>query len=235
MEVVGEYFPLLLRGLGTTLLITLLGGVVTVLVAFAAGLARLSRFGWVRVPAVIFVEAFRGTSMLVQLFWFFYALPFLGIQLAPLTAAVLVLGLNEGAYASEVVRSSIKSLPRGQTEAGVALGLRPGQRMRRILIPQAVPIMLPPMGNVMVDLLKNTSLVSLITVLDLTFSAQLVRTTTGETAAVFTTILVMYFIASMVVTVITALLERRFALNRRDIPKVRWTAALTGRTRGVRP
>lgn len=226
MSVLVDYAPLLLRGLGMTVLITVLGAVVTVIVAFAAGIARLSEHAWIRVPAGVFVEVFRGTSMLVQLFWFFFALPFLGIQLAPLTAAVLVLGLNEGAYASEVVRASIKSLPRGQTEAAIACGMRPVQRMRRILVPQAIPTMLPPMGNVMVDLMKNTSLVSLITVLDLTFAAQQIRTTTGETMAVFTTILIMYFALSLAISAITAMLERRFSLDRSDLPKLKLTDVL---------
>ncbi|MGY4719674.1 ectoine/hydroxyectoine ABC transporter permease subunit EhuC [Naumannella cuiyingiana] len=234
MSVVLEYLPLLLRGLGMTLLITVLGGILTIIVAFTAGLARLSSHAWVRIPAGVFVEVFRGTSMLVQLFWFFFALPFFGIQLAPLTAAVLVLGLNEGAYASEVVRGAIKSLPKGQTEAAIACGMPAGKRMRRILIPQAVPIMLPPMGNVMVDLLKNTSLVSLITVLDLTFAAQQVRTSTGESLTVFGVILVVYFLLSMLISALTAMLERRFSLDRRDIPKVRLLDVL-GRNRTVAP
>jgi len=218
MSVVIEYAPLLGRGLLTTLLITMLGIALTLVVAFAAGLARLSRFWVLRAPAYVFIEVFRGTSMIVQLFWFFYALPFLGIEFTPIAAAVLVLGLNEGAYAAEVVRGAIVTRPTGQTEACIALGLSPAQRMRRVLLPQAIPAMLPPFGNVFVDLLKATSLVSLVTIVDLTFTAQSIRNETGETTAIFTVILVMYFILAMALSLLTRWLEGRFAIDRSGRP-----------------
>lgn len=215
MSAVIEYAPLLWQGLWTTVVVTVFSGIVCVVVAFVAGLARTSAHWFLRWPAGVFIEVFRGTSLLVQMFWFFFALPFFGIQLFPMTAAVLALGLNEGAYAAEVVRGAIASRPKGQTEACVALGMGPGLRLRRVIVPQAIPAMLPPLGNVMVDLLKNTSLVSLVTVADLTFRAQMIRNTTGQTTAVFLTILVMYFVLSSVLTFLTGTLERRFALDRR--------------------
>ncbi|MFJ6313726.1 ectoine/hydroxyectoine ABC transporter permease subunit EhuC [Pseudarthrobacter oxydans] len=217
MNAVIEYAPLLWQGLLTTLTVTVLGGALCLVVAFAAGLARLSRHRILRWPAGVFIEVFRGTSLLVQMFWLFFALPFFGIQLHPLTAAVLALGLNEGAYAAEVVRGAIASRAKGQTEACIALGMEPALRLRRIIIPQSIPAMLPPFGNVMVDLLKNTSLVSLVTVADLTFSAQMIRSTTGQTTAIFTTILVMYFVLSYLLTLLTAWLEKRFALDRKAL------------------
>lgn len=217
MGAIIEYAPLLWQGLLTTLLVTVLGGVLCLVVAFSAGLARLSKHWIVRWPAGVFIEVFRGTSLLVQMFWLFFALPFFGIQLHPLTAAVLALGLNEGAYAAEVVRGAIASRAKGQTEACIALGMEPALRLRRIIIPQSIPAMLPPFGNVMVDLLKNTSLVSLVTVADLTFSAQMIRSTTGETTAIFTTILVMYFALSYLLTLLTNWLEKRFALDRKAL------------------
>ncbi|MGO4188492.1 ectoine/hydroxyectoine ABC transporter permease subunit EhuC [Pseudarthrobacter sp. TAF60_1] len=217
MEAIIEYAPLLWQGLLTTLLVTVLGGALCLIVAFAAGLARLSRHWILRWPAGVFIEVFRGTSLLVQMFWLFFALPFFGIQLHPLTAAVLALGLNEGAYAAEVVRGAIASRAKGQTEACIALGMEPALRLRRIIIPQSIPAMLPPFGNVMVDLLKNTSLVSLVTVADLTFSAQMIRSTTGQTTAIFITILVMYFALSYLLTLLTNWLEKRFALDRKAL------------------
>jgi polar amino acid transport system permease protein len=217
VEAIIEYAPLLWQGLLTTLLVTVLGGALCLIVAFAAGLARLSRHWILRWPAGVFIEVFRGTSLLVQMFWLFFALPFFGIQLHPLTAAVLALGLNEGAYAAEVVRGAIASRAKGQTEACIALGMEPALRLRRIIIPQSIPAMLPPFGNVMVDLLKNTSLVSLVTVADLTFSAQMIRSTTGQTTAIFITILVMYFALSYLLTLLTNWLEKRFALDRKAL------------------
>lgn len=217
MDAIIEYAPLLWQGLLTTLLVTVLGGALCLVVAFAAGLARLSKHWILRWPAGVFIEVFRGTSLLVQMFWLFFALPFFGIQLHPLTAAVLALGLNEGAYAAEVVRGAIASRAKGQTEACIALGMEPALRLRRIIIPQSIPAMLPPFGNVMVDLLKNTSLVSLVTVADLTFSAQMIRSTTGQTTAIFITILVMYFALSYLLTLLTSWLEKRFALDRKAL------------------
>lgn len=217
MDAIIDYAPLLWQGLLTTLLVTVLGGALCLVVAFAAGLARLSRHWILRWPAGVFIEVFRGTSLLVQMFWLFFALPFFGIQLHPLTAAVLALGLNEGAYAAEVVRGAIASRAKGQTEACIALGMEPALRLRRIIIPQSIPAMLPPFGNVMVDLLKNTSLVSLVTVADLTFSAQMIRSTTGQTTTIFITILVMYFVLSYLLTLLTNWLEKRFALDRKAL------------------
>ncbi|MDA3625323.1 ectoine/hydroxyectoine ABC transporter permease subunit EhuC [Saccharopolyspora oryzae] len=214
MSQILPYLPLLLEGLLITLALTAAGMVFTVLVAFAAGLCRMSRRRWVRLPAGVFVEVFRGTSMLVQLFWLFYALPFFGVQLVPFAAAVLALGLNEGAYGAEIVRGAINALPRGQREGAVALSLTPYQRMRFVILPQAIPAMIPPFGNVFVDLLKNTSLVSLVTVADLTFRAQWVRSTTGATAAVFGTILVLYFLVAYLLSLGSDWLERRFDVAR---------------------
>lgn len=214
MTAIAPYAPLFLHGLLTTVLVTVLGALVMVLTAFGIGLARLSEHRALRWPAAVFTEVFRGTSMLVQMFWFFFALPFFGIQLAPMTAAVLALGLNEGAYAAEIVRGAISSRTAGQNEACIALGMGRALRMRRVLLPQALPVMVPPFGNVLVDLLKNSSLVSLVTVADLTFTSQMVRNTTGQTAAVFLTILVLYFVLSSVVSLLTRWLERRVAIER---------------------
>lgn len=230
MTALKEYWPLLIEGLGMTVLITVLGLVVTVVVAFAAGLARLSRLWIVRAPAYIFIEVFRGTSLVVQLFWFFYALPFLGVEFTPIAAAVIVLGLNEGSYAAEIVRGTVASRPRGQTDACIALGLSPGQRMRRVLLPQSIPAMLPSFGNVFVDLLKATALVSLVTITDLTFAAQTARNFTGETTIIFMTIMLLYFSLAMLLAWLTRYLEFRFAIDR---PPTRSLWSLLGGGQGA--
>lgn len=217
MESVFEYAGLLWQGLTVTIMVTVLGAALTIVVAFAAGLAGLSPRWYLRWPSYIFVEFFRGSGLLVQMFWFFYALPFLGVELSPIFAGVLALGLNEGAYAAEVVRGTIRSRPKGQTEAAIALGMSPTKRLWRILIPQSVPAMLPSFGNVMVDLLKNTSLVSLVTVSDLTWRAFNARTVTGATVELFLSILVIYYLLSLLIGWLTRVLERRFALDRKAI------------------
>jgi polar amino acid transport system permease protein len=221
MDVIVEYAPLLLRGLLVTLQVTLLGIALTVLVAFVAGLSGLSKFWFIRWPSYIFVEFFRGSGLIVQMFWLFFALPMFGVQLSPLMAGVLALGLNMGAYGSEIVRGTIVSRPKGQTEAAIALGMSPTKKLWRILIPQSIPAMLPPFGNLTVDLLKNTSLVSLVTVADLTWGAQTVRTNTGQTVEIFATIMVMYYILSLLLGQLTSFLERRFALDRKATGSVR--------------
>jgi polar amino acid transport system permease protein len=200
-----------------TIQVTLLGIALTVVVAFVAGLSGLSKFWFVRWPSYIFVEFFRGSGLIVQMFWLFFALPFFGINLAPLVAGVLALGLNMGAYASEIVRGTIASRAKGQTEAAIALGMSRTQRLWRILIPQSIPAMLPPFGNIMVDLLKNTSLVSLVTVADLTWGANTIRTNTGQTVEIFLTILIMYYILALLLGLLTKYLEKRFALDRKAV------------------
>lgn len=217
MESVIEYSGLLGQGLAVTILVTILGVLLTVLVAFTAGLSGLSQHWFLRWPSYVFVEFFRGSGLLVQMFWFFYALPFLGIQLHPIAAGVLALGLNEGAYAAEIVRGTIRSRPKGQTEAAIALGMSRTKRLWRILIPQSIPAMLPGFGNVMVDLLKNTSLVSLVTVADLTWRAFNARTVTGATVELFLTILVIYYLLSLLIGWFTRWMEGRFALDRKAV------------------
>ena len=228
MSAVLDFLPLLLQGLAITVLVTVLGALLTLVVAFAAGLSGLSKHWFLRWPSSIFVEFFRGSGLLVQMFWFFYALPFLGIQLTSLMAGVLALGLNEGAYAAEIVRGTIRSRPIGQTEAAIALGMSPALRMRRILIPQSIPAMLPAFGNVMVDLLKNTSLVSLVTVSDLTWRAFTARTVTGATVELFLTIMVLYYILSLLLGWLTRWLEKKYALDRKSLAKAKPLRNLVG-------
>lgn len=209
MSRIGEFLPTLLQGAWVTVQITLLASALATVLAFAAGLASLARNPLVRAAARVYVEFFRGTSALVQLFWLFFALPLLGFQLVPLFAGVLALGLNIGAYGAEVVRGAIRAVPREQQEATVALNFTPWQRMRLVVLPQAVVAMLPPFGNLLIELLKCTALVSLITLSDLTFRAQVLRASTGETALIFTLVLVLYFAMAYALTLGVRFLERR--------------------------
>lgn len=206
-----ELIPPLIAGLGVTLLLTLGGAVLGIALAFVAGLSRLSLISPVRWAAATYIEVFRGTSALVQLFWFYFVLPLFGVSLDATTVGILVLGLNAGAYGAEVVRGAIQAVPKGQWEAAVALNLSPRQTVRRIILPQAVPAMLPPAGNLLIELLKNTALVSLITITDLTFSAQILRAETLRTTEIFSLVLFMYFGAAMVIAILMRLLERKLS------------------------
>lgn len=213
-EFVSYAVPLIAKGLLYTVIVTVLGTVVALVTAFVAGIARLSDHAIVRGVSLFFIEVFRGTSLVVQLFFFFFALPAFGIQMSPLLAGVVALGLNEGAYAAEIVRGAVVGRSAGQNEACIALNMGKSLRMRRVLIPQSVPAMLPPFGNVMVDLLKNSSLVSFIGVTELTFRASFIRNSFGQTTTVFLIILVIYFVLSQLIAFFSRRLERRFALER---------------------
>jgi len=138
-------------------------------------------------------------------------LPLAGISLTPLQAGVLALGLNVGAYAAEVVRGAIQSVGREQYEACIALNLGRWQGMRHVILPQALLVMLPTFGNNAIELLKATSVVSLISLADLTFQAQVVRSQTGNTLMPFTTILIIYFVLALVISWGVRSLERRMA------------------------
>ncbi|OOG74765.1 Glutamine transport system permease protein GlnP [Ensifer sp. M14] len=203
------YIGLILQGALVTLQLTVLGSALAVVMAFTAGLARVSRSFAVRALATTYIEFFRGTSIFVQLFWVYFVLPFAGITLTPLQAGVLALGLNVGAYGAEVVRGAVKAIGREQREACIALNLTRYQSMRHIILPQALPLMLPTFCNNAIELLKGTAVVSLISLTDMTFQAQVVRAQTGNTLIPFTVILVLYFLMSWVISRSMRWLERR--------------------------
>ncbi|MBP2239053.1 polar amino acid transport system permease protein [Sinorhizobium kostiense] len=162
--------------------------------ALVFGLMLLSSNAAVKGAAVVYVEFFRGTSLLVQLFWLFFVLPLFGITLEPFFTGFLAVGLNIGAYGAQLVQGAIKSVPRGQWEAAYALSMSPAKRMRRIIIPQALVIMLPAWGNLVIELLKSTALVALIAVPDLMFEAKQLNSSTYLSTWTFGTALVIYYI-----------------------------------------
>jgi polar amino acid transport system permease protein len=202
-----EFLPGLLEGALITIEITLGGCVLAVVMAFVAAIAKMYGPRPVRWLAIAYVEVFRGTSALVQLFWLFFVLPHFGILLDPLTVAILTLGLNVGAYGAEVVRGAISSVHRGQWEAATALNMTRMTALRRIIVPQAIVRMIPPWGNLFIELLKATSLVSLITIGDLTFKAQQMNQTTFRTLEIFSIVLVFYLAIASIITVAIRTLE----------------------------
>lgn len=205
------YLSLLLEGASVTVELTILGSLVALVCAFIAGLGKVSSFFWARFFANIYIEFFRGTSIFVQLFWIFFVLPLMGFNLSPFLAGVLALGLNVGAYAAEVVRGAIQAIPRDQHEASTALNLSPWQKMRHVVMPQAFVLMLPAFGNNAIELLKGTAVVSLITITDMTFQAQVIRSATGNTVLPFVSILVMYYLISMIITLSMRKFERKLS------------------------
>ena len=203
------FLPQLLQGAILTVEITLLGSLLAVAAGVLAALARLYGPAPLRWLATAYVEVFRGTSALVQLFWLFFVLPQFGLTLAPFLVAVLALGLNIGAYGSEVVRGAIQGVARGQWEATTALNMTRAQALRRVILPQAFVAMIPPWGNLVIELLKMTSLVSLITLADLTFRAQTLNQATFRTVPIFTLVLLIYLALSLALTIVLRYAERR--------------------------
>lgn len=209
-----DLLPILLRGVVLTVQLTLVSALLALVVAIVAGLGRSSPSRLLRVLAGVYVEVFRGTSVLVQMFWFFFALPLFGVTLSPFVAGVTALSLNMGAYGAEIVRGAIASVPRGQIEAAIALNMSPALRMRRVVLPQALVLMLPPFGNLLIELLKATALVSLITLPDVTFRGVTLQMTTGQTAQIFTWLLIIYFVLAYPLTLFVRWIERRASAYR---------------------
>lgn len=201
----------LMEGTWVTIQVAGLGAALGTVLSVVSGLAGLSPFAVVRWVNRVYVDIFRGTSAIVQLFWIFFALPLFGPSLSPLMAGVVTLGLNMGSYGSEIVRGSIRAVDRGQVEASIALNLSDYDRVRYIIFPQAIVAMLPPYGNLLIELLKASALVSLITLSDLLFEVQKLRVNgTASTAVLFTLALVIYFVISMGITALVRAAENYF-------------------------
>lgn len=198
-----------LPGIWVTVQVTVYAAALGAAISFGIGIARASRFWIVRFLAGVYFEIFRGMSALVLMFWMFFALPLFGWQLAPLWAGVSALGLSYGAYGSEIVRGSLAAVAPAQREAGIALNFTRWQQLRLIELPQAWPEMVPPFNNLLIELLKGTALVSVISVADMTFAGGLLRLGTNETTPIYSLLLMLYFVLAFGITRGMRLVERR--------------------------
>ncbi|HLV84149.1 MAG TPA: ectoine/hydroxyectoine ABC transporter permease subunit EhuC [Devosia sp.] len=209
-----DYIAPLMEGAWVTVQLTLYSTVLGTVLAFAAGIGKLSPNWIIKGVSVAYIEVFRGTSLLVQLFWLYFALPLAGgaigidLRLPPVIAGVLALGLNIGAYGAEVVRGAIQAVHNDQHEAARALNFSARQTLFNITIPQAIPEMMPSFGNLAVQNLKDTALVSLISLGDLTFRAEQIRNFTQDSTTIYSMLLFTYFGMALVVTAAMRLLER---------------------------
>ncbi|HIW12535.1 MAG TPA: amino acid ABC transporter permease [Candidatus Salinicoccus stercoripullorum] len=188
------------QGIWTTVSIFVAAAFFSYIMAFIAGLSRMVKNPIVRGVTAFYVEVFRGTSLIVQLFWLYYAVPILfDIHLGSnWIVGVIAIGLNYGAYMSEVVRTSILAVDKGQTEAAIALNLSPVQRMRHIILPQALRLMLPEFGNYSIQILKGTALVSLIGLTDILYYGDIYRSTNlSEGPMAYLMVLIIYFIIAL--------------------------------------
>lgn len=216
-----EYLPPLLQGAWVTFQLTVYSTVLGALLAFAAGVGRLSANPLLRAVSITYIEIFRGTSLLVQLFWLYFALPVAGqalgidLRIPPLVAGVLALALNIGAYGAEVVRGAIQSVSQNQHEAARALNFTPRQTLLGVTIPQALPEMMPSFGNLAVQNLKDTALVSLISLGDMTFRAEQLRNFTQDSTTIYSMLLLMYFGMALVLSALMRGLEQHLSRWRR--------------------
>jgi polar amino acid transport system permease protein len=209
LEFLGQYGDRILSGTLVTVVLTVLSAFLAIAIALAAGLMRMAPNALVRGAATVYIEIFRGTSLLVQLYWIFFVLPLFGITLEKFTAGFVAVGMNLGAYGAELVRGAILAVPKGQWEAALALNMSPVKRMVRVILPQAVLIMLPGWGNLLIELLKGTALVALIAVADLMFQVKQINGTTFLSAEAFGTALIIYYVlARVMITPFMRWLER---------------------------
>lgn len=210
----GELIPLLLQGVWITVQVTVFGSLLAIVAAILAALGRRSSWRPLSWFCVAYIEVFRGTSLLVQLFWLFFVLPLppFNLELSAYTVAIVGLGLHIGAYGAEVMRGAISSVAKGQYEACTALNMPAATRFRRVILPQALLAAIAPGTNLLIELLKNTSLVSLITLSDLSFRARQLDQATFQTLEIFSLTLLLYFFLAQVINFLMRRVERR--LNR---------------------
>jgi len=207
-----RYAPLFWKGIGVTLAYTVGTVLIGLVIGLLIGIGRLSRSWLVNAPLVAIIEVFRCTPLLVQIVWFYYALPvILNVQIPAVVAATLVLSLYTGAFYAEIFRGGIVSIEQGQWDAARALGLSPWNVMRKVVLPQAVRRMVPPFMNQSIIQLKNTSLVSTIAVPDLLYQGTLITADTYRPLEVYTVVAVIYFVLLFPTTLLAQWYERRLA------------------------
>ena len=210
MDLVFNSFPLLLVGAGVTIQITVLSTAIGFVIGLIVGVARISHVRLLRMLAEVYVEFFRGTPLLVQIFLFYFALPVLtGQRIDPFIAAISACGINSGAYVAEIFRAGIQSVDEGQMEAGRSLGMTWLQTMRYIIVPQAFKRVIPPLGNEFIAMLKDSSLVSVIGFEELTRRGQLIIAKTYGSFEIWMSVAVIYLVMTLTISRFVAYLERR--------------------------
>jgi cystine transport system permease protein len=203
--------PLLKGALLYTIPLTIITFIIGLLLALCTALARLSNIKLLEMIARIYVSAIRGTPLLVQLFIIFYGLPTIGITINPFPAAVIGFSLNVGAYASEIIRAAILSIPKGQWEAAYSLGMDYAQALRRIILPQAARVSVPPLSNTFISLVKDTSLASLILVAEMFRKAQEIAATNYEFLLLYTEAALIYWVICFLLSIVQGSIEKRLS------------------------
>jgi polar amino acid transport system permease protein len=206
-----KYLPFLLKGMEVTVLVSVLSMVVGAIVGLVVALARLSPLAPLRWSAAFYVDFLRSTPLLIQLVWVFFALPILlGYSLPPIVAGVATLGAYSGAYLAEIFRAGILSIATGQRHAALAIGMTRAQVLRRIVLPQALTRMLPPIASTLITLVKDSSLVSVISVAELMWAAQSLAAISLRPVEVLTGTGLLYVVLTYPLSLVAELTRRRF-------------------------
>ena len=196
-DVVAEELDFLLGGLGLTVGLSVLSMAASLILGLLVSFARLSPWRPLRAISSVYTDFLRGTPLLVQLLWIYYSLPILtGVTFSPFTSAAIALTLNLSAFVSEVYRAGIQSIGRGQREAALALGMSSWQAMRRIILPQSIRRVLPPLGSIWVSLFKDTALVSVIAVPELMYRGKVLSIETYRPLEIYTAVAIIYFLVT---------------------------------------
>lgn len=207
-----EILPILAQASLVTIQATLLGFVLALVLGLVFALLRMAKSPWIALPVATFVEFIRSTPLLIQIFFLYFVFPEFGVSLDAFTAGVIALGLHYGTYCAEVYRAGLDNVPRGQWEASTALNLSPFHTFRDIIIPQAIPPVVPALGNYFVALFKETPLLSAIAVLELMQQAKILGSTTFRYIEPITLVGLFFLVFSLVAAALIRMVERR--LNR---------------------
>lgn len=212
IDVIIRTLPILLKGSIMTVELTVITLVLGTVLGILFALMRLSSNMVLSQISNFYTWIIRGTPMLLQLFFFYYGLPSAGIKLSPFQAAIIGLGLNSGAYMAEIIRGGILSIDKGQFEAAKALGFSYYETMKKIVLPQTFKVIIPPVGNEFITILKDTSLVSTIAMVELMRTAQQMYASTFRPIEIFFTAAVLYLLMTTVFTTIFSIYEKKLSV-----------------------
>jgi cystine transport system permease protein len=201
--------PLLEGAVMNTIPLTIISFIIGIILAVLTALGRISQVKLFQAIARVYVSAIRGTPLLVQLFIIFYGLPNIGVTLDPFISAVIGFSLSVGAYASEIIRAAIISIPKGQWEAGYSIGMTYTQALKRIILPQATRVSIPPLSNTFISLVKDTSLASLVLVTEMFRRAQEIASTNYEFLLVYSEAALVYWVICFFLSVLQGFMEKK--------------------------
>lgn len=207
-----SFWKILLPGIRTTIPLTIISFAIALVIAVFTAMVQYANIRILKSLARFYIWVVRGTPLLVQLYVIFYGLPSLGIMLDPFPAAVVVFSINEGAYAAETIRAAIESVPQGQMEAGLCVGMSWMQIMRRIVLPQALRTAFPTLGNELISMVKDTSLAANITVMEMFMATQRIVARTYEPLALYIEVGLIYLIFSTVLTKLQSFGEKKLSV-----------------------